>query len=258
MDPSDVETVFVAGASGGTGRATLRLLSSRVSTVRALTSTPSKTADLEAAGADEVVVDDLLNPTALTDALSDVDAVLSAVGSDITDVWSRDEYVDGAGTINLLDGAVEAGVEAFVMESAIGVGDEPASPLAAAFDVLIQPIQRAKAEAEAAIREAPVRHTILRPGVLTNGPRTDTEALGERFAGRRGPATGCCARHAGGRRPDARSRSEAVVPEALAGHRLAAPQEQEVRYYQRRNPGRGHAVRGPTSFLFRRRRSVGS
>lgn len=179
MDPSDVETVFVAGASGGTGRATLRLLSSRVQTVRALTSSPSKADDLRAAGADEVVVDDLLNPTALADALSDVDAVLSAVGSNITDVWSRDEYVDGAGTINLLDEAVDAGVEAFVMESAIGVGDEPASPLAAAFDVLIQPIQRAKAEAEAAIREAPVRHTILRPGVLTNGPRTDTVSVAE-------------------------------------------------------------------------------
>lgn len=179
MDPSDVETVFVAGASGGTGRATLRLLSSRVPTVRALTSTPAKTDDLQAAGADEVVVDDLLNPIALTDSLSDVDVVLSAVGSDITDVWSQDEYVDGAGTTNLLDAAVDAGVEAFVMESAIGVGDEPASPLAAAFDVAIQPIQRAKATAEAAIREAPVRHTILRPGVLTNGPRTDTVSVAE-------------------------------------------------------------------------------
>ncbi|MDQ2074303.1 SDR family oxidoreductase [Haloarcula sp. H-GB4] len=179
MDPSDVETVFVAGASGGTGRAMLRLLSSRVPTVRALTSTPAKTDDLQAAGADEVVVDDLLNPTALTDALSDVDVVLSAVGSNITDVWSRDEYVDGKGTTNLLNAAVDAGVKAFVMESAIGVGDEPASPLAAAFDVAIQPIQRAKAAAEAAIREAPVRHTILRPGVLTNGPRTDTVSVAE-------------------------------------------------------------------------------
>ncbi|MUV49434.1 NAD(P)-binding oxidoreductase [Haloarcula sp. CBA1122] len=179
MDPSDVETVFVAGASGGTGRATLRLLSSRVPTVRALTSTPSKTDDLQAAGADEVVVDDLLNPTALAEALSDVDVVLSAVGSNITDVWSRDEYVDGAGTINLLGAAVDAGVDAFVMESAIGVGDEPASPLATAFDVIIRPIQRAKAEAEAAIRDAPVRHTILRPGVLTNGPRTDTVSVAE-------------------------------------------------------------------------------
>ncbi|KOX92541.1 NAD(P)-binding oxidoreductase [Haloarcula rubripromontorii] len=179
MDPSDVATVFVAGASGGTGRATLRLLSSRVPTVRALTSTPSKTDDLRAAGADEVVVDDLLNPTALTDVLSDVDVVLSAVGSNITDVWSRDEYVDGAGTMNLLDAAVDADVEAFVMESAIGVGDEPASPLATAFDTVIQPIQRAKAEAEAAIREVPIRHTILRPGVLTNGPRTDTVSVAD-------------------------------------------------------------------------------
>lgn len=179
MNPSDAETVFVAGASGGTGRAILRLLDSRVQTVRALTSSDSKADDLRAAGADEVVVDDLLHPTNLTDALSDADVVLSAVGSNISDVWSRDEYVDGAGTVNLLDAAVEAGVKAFVMESAIGVGDEPASPLATAFDVVITPIQRAKADAEAKIRAADIQHTILRPGVLTNGPRTDSVSVAE-------------------------------------------------------------------------------
>lgn len=179
MDSSDVETVFVAGASGGTGRAILRLLDSRVESVRALTSTAAKADDLKTAGADEIVVDDLLHPDDLEGALSDVDVVLSAVGSNISDVWARDEYVDGTGTTNLLDAAVKADVGAFVMESAIGVGDEPASPLAAAFDVVIKPIQRAKAEAEAAIRDADIQHTIFRPGVLTNGPRTDTVSVAE-------------------------------------------------------------------------------
>ena len=65
------------------------------------------------------------------------------------------------------------GREVLRLLAPLGVGDEPASPLAAAFDLFIGPVQRAKAETEAAIRAAPVRHTILRPGILTNGSRTD-------------------------------------------------------------------------------------
>jgi len=173
MEPSDAETVFVAGASGATGRAVLRLLGPRVPTVRALTRSPGKRPSLRRAGADEVVVDDLLDPSDLAGALDGVDAVVSTVGSGLADIRRSGPYVDGAGTEALVDAAVTAGVEAFVMESALGVGDEPASPLAAAFDLFIGPIQRAKTQAEAALRSAPVRHTILRPGVLTNGPRTD-------------------------------------------------------------------------------------
>jgi uncharacterized protein YbjT (DUF2867 family) len=65
------------------------------------------------------------------------------------------------------------------MESAIGVGDDPASPLASAFDLAIGPIQRAKAETEAALRSAGVEHTILRPGILTSEPRTDRVTVAE-------------------------------------------------------------------------------
>jgi uncharacterized protein YbjT (DUF2867 family) len=169
----DYQTVFVAGASGGTGRAVLRLLGPRPPTVRALTTSPGARESLLAAGADEVVVDDLLDPRDLRGALDGVDVVLSAVGSTPFEVWTADRLVDGAGVQTLLDAAVDAGVEAFVMESALGVGDEPASPLAGLFDAVIGPVQRAKAESERAVRAAPVRHTIVRPGVLTDGPRTD-------------------------------------------------------------------------------------
>lgn len=173
MEPDRVDTVFVAGGSGGTGRAMLRLAGPRVSTVRALTRDESKRQQLLNAGADEVVVDDLLHPQALDDALHDVDVVLSAVGSSIRDIRSGGPVVDGEGVQRLLETAVDAGVEAFVMESAIGVGDEPASPLASAFNLAIGPIQRAKADTEAALRRADVEHTIFRPGILTDGPRTD-------------------------------------------------------------------------------------
>ncbi len=169
----DYETVFVAGANGGTGRAVLRLLGPRPPTVRALTTSPDASADLRTTGADEVVVDDLLDPDDLESALAGVDVVVSAVGSSPLDVWTADRLVDGAGVQALVGAAVEAGVEAFVMESALGVGDDPASPLAGLFDLAIAPVQRAKAASERTLHEAPVRHTIFRPGVLTDGARTD-------------------------------------------------------------------------------------
>lgn len=173
MNPESVDTALVAGASGGTGQELLPLLSSRVPIVRALTRSAAKTEHLRHAGADEVVVDNLLAPDDLSQAVTGVDVVYSAVGSGIADVRGDGPLVDGAGAQALLRAAVDAGVMAFVMESALGVGGDPASPLATVFDLAIGPVQRAKAETEAALRDAPLRHTILRPGVLTNGLRTD-------------------------------------------------------------------------------------
>ena len=172
MDPTDIDAVLVAGATGGTGREVLRRVGPRVDTVRALTRSAGATADLRAAGADEVAVDDLLDPSDLAAAVEGVDAVISAVGSTGSAIRSGPPFVDGAGNRALVEAAVDAGVDAFVMESAIGVGPEPSSPLASAFDAFIGPLQEAKGEAEAALRDAPIRHTVLRPGVLTNGRRT--------------------------------------------------------------------------------------
>ncbi|WP_280586826.1 SDR family oxidoreductase [Halorubrum sp. Boch-26] len=172
MDPTDIDAVLVAGATGGTGREVLRRVGPRVDTVRALTRSAGATADLRAAGADEVAVDDLLDPSDLAAAVEGVDAVISAVGSTRTAVRSGPPFVDGAGNRALVEAAVDAGVDAFVMESAIGVGPEPSSPLASAFDAFIGPLQEAKGKAEAALRNAPIRHTVLRPGVLANGRRT--------------------------------------------------------------------------------------
>lgn len=179
MDEADYDTVLVAGASGDTGRELLRVAGPRVPTVRAMTRSPGKRDELLAAGADEVVVENLLSPADLPEAVAGADAVLSAVGSGPRDLIGSGPLVDGTGTVALLEAAVEADVEAFVMESAIGVGDAPASPLATAFDLFIGPIQDAKTAAEDAIREAPVRHTVLRPGILTGGPRTDDVTVAE-------------------------------------------------------------------------------
>ncbi|MFB6127904.1 MAG: NAD(P)H-binding protein [Halolamina sp.] len=174
------QTVLVAGATGDTGREVVSLLDGRVESVRALTRSAAATARLRALGADEVVVEDLLAPEDLTGALAGVDAVVSAVGSSPAALLSGPPFVDGAGTRALVEAAVAAGAERFVMLSALGVGEASASALGAVFDLFIGPLQDAKADAERAVREAPPSHTILRPGLLTNGagstPATPTVA----------------------------------------------------------------------------------
>ena len=172
LEPASTR-ILVAGASGDTGRQVLSYLDGRPPTVRALTRSASKRDRLRRRGADEVIVGNLFDPADAERAVADVDAVVSAVGSSPRAVLTADEFVDGTGNRNLIAAAADADATAFVMESALGVGDDPASPLAAAFDLFIGPVQRAKADAEAALRAAPLRHTVLRPGVLTPGPRTD-------------------------------------------------------------------------------------
>lgn len=71
MEPGDVDTVFLAGASGATGRNVLRLLAPRDVRVRALARSPAKRDQLYRTGADEVVVDDLLDPDDLEGAVDD-------------------------------------------------------------------------------------------------------------------------------------------------------------------------------------------
>ncbi|ESS10909.1 MAG: NADH(P)-binding protein [uncultured archaeon A07HR60] len=179
MSHDELEHVFVAGASGGTGMEVLRLLGPRSPRVTALTSSPANREQLLTAGADTVVVTDLLSPEGLEADLRNVDAVISAVGSGFTDVWTADELVDGTGVQTLLSAAESAGVDAFVMESAVGVGDDPASGLATLFNLAIAPVQRAKATTERLLRESSLSHTIFRPGVLTNGPRTDSVTVAD-------------------------------------------------------------------------------
>lgn len=172
-EPNDRTRVALAGASGDTGRRVLYLLVRSAFEVRALTSSPEKASELEAAGADEVVVCDLLDPRDAERAVEGTNVVVTTVGSTPRDVFLADELVDGRGNVNLVESAAAAGAEYVVMESSLGVGGDRESAMARFFALSIGPVLDAKTEAERAIRESGMDYTILRPGVLTTGPATD-------------------------------------------------------------------------------------
>lgn len=173
MENHEGTRVLLAGASGETGRRILYLLARSDLEVRALTSSRGTVSRLERAGADEVLVCDLLDRAAAERAVDGMDVVLTAVGSTPRDVLFADELVDGRGNINLVESAVAAGVESVVMESSLGVGEDRASAMARVFRATIRPVLDAKTEAERTIRESGLRYTIFRPGVLTTLAATD-------------------------------------------------------------------------------------
>jgi uncharacterized protein YbjT (DUF2867 family) len=173
-----IETVLVAGASGKTGRELLNGLRTTDLHVRAMTRDPEKVGQLERLGADEVVIGDLLDQADADRAVSGVDAVLCAVGTKPGLGALTGEFVDGQGVVNLTDAAREAGVERFVFESSLGVGDaKEGLPLPAR--LLIRPILRAKDRSESHLRESDLSYTIFRPGGLTDGPPTGEVVVGE-------------------------------------------------------------------------------
>jgi uncharacterized protein YbjT (DUF2867 family) len=165
----DVDTVLVAGATGGTGSEVLETLHTENVSVRALTRNSERADQLSASGVDETVVGDVLDTETAADAVRDVDAVVCCVGSSLWDIFAADELVDGPGVVNLAQAAADAGVDRFVFQSAIGVGDSrERAPLW--YRVPINRTLEAKGRAEETLRSLDLEHTIVRPGILTNGP----------------------------------------------------------------------------------------
>ncbi|AFK20055.1 SDR family oxidoreductase [Haloferax mediterranei ATCC 33500] len=172
--------VLVAGATGRTGRLVLDALAETPFVVRALTRDSNAKADLRARGADEVVVGDLLEPGDARRAVADVDAVVSTVGVAAGLDTIRGDLVDGVGIENLVDAATASGTQRFVLMSSIGVGDsKDGLPLSLRAILTAAGVLSAKAQSETRLRNAPLDHTIIRPGALTDAPATGEVLVGE-------------------------------------------------------------------------------
>jgi uncharacterized protein YbjT (DUF2867 family) len=76
----------------------------------------------------------------------------------------RKRTVDLGGAVKLVEAAKELGVLRYVIVSSMGADDPEGAPEA------MRPYQRAKAEADAAVRDSGLDWTIVRPGHLTDEP----------------------------------------------------------------------------------------
>jgi uncharacterized protein YbjT (DUF2867 family) len=168
--------------AGGHGKIALRLervLAAGGHRSWAIIRNPDHAADVEAAGAEPVVLDleAIAGVHDLADAIRDADAVVFAAGAGPGSGPERKLTVDFGAAVKLLAAAEAAGVDRYVMISTLGA-DRPD-----AHDEAMRPYFQAKADAEDALRASGLAWTIVRPGSLTDDPGTGRVTLAEHLDG---------------------------------------------------------------------------
>ena len=186
--------VAIAGGHGKIGMLLGRLLVERGDSALGLIRKPEQEDDLRAAGIEPVLVD--LEGGADADvaaAVRGADAVVFAAGAGPGSSIERKWTMDFGGAVKLIEACKAEGITRYAIVSAMGATDPPAES-----DDVFSEYLRAKAAADAALRESGLAYTVVRPGGLTDDaptgrvearrpprPRPDPARRRRRGAGRR-------------------------------------------------------------------------
>lgn len=171
---TDTSYIFLAGASRGVGREIAKCLTQQKLKVKALLRTEAARAELEAMGI-EVVLGDALNVADVERAvLGPISAVISTIGG----LPKDGQRADFLGNKNLIDLAVKAGVQKFILVSSIGSGNSAAAIPPSALATLA-PVLAEKEQAEKHLIESGLTYTVIRPGGLKSEPATGNGLLTE-------------------------------------------------------------------------------
>jgi uncharacterized protein YbjT (DUF2867 family) len=163
--------IVIAGGHGKIALILERLLSQRGDSVIGFIRNPEHAADLEAAGAEPVVVD--LETASVGDVaahLRGADAVVFAAGAGPGSGATRKETVDRAAAVLLADAAETAKVSRYVMISSMGADAE--APDDAGDPVFVAYLRAKGAADDNVLARKALDTTIVRPGHLTNDPGT--------------------------------------------------------------------------------------
>jgi uncharacterized protein YbjT (DUF2867 family) len=173
--------VLVAGAHGKTARRLVRMLAEDGHEVRGLVRKEEQTGDVEADGAEPVLVDLEAEEVegGIGRAVDGCDAIVFAAGAGPGSGAARKETMDYGGAAKLVEAAEERGVRRYLMLSSMGAGDPEAGSEA------MRPYLRAKARADERLKSSGLDYTIIRPGGLTEDEGTGRIDAAEQL-GRRG------------------------------------------------------------------------
>jgi uncharacterized protein YbjT (DUF2867 family) len=162
--------VVIAGGHGKIALILEQLLADRGDSVAGFIRNPDHVADLEAAGAQALVVD--LESSSVDEVaahLQGADAVVFAAGAGPGSGAARKETVDRDAAILLADAAEMAKVSRYVMVSSTGANANAPEGQDPVFTAYL----RAKGAADDDVRaRVALNTTIVRPGMLTNDPGT--------------------------------------------------------------------------------------
>ncbi|HEY9725455.1 MAG TPA: SDR family oxidoreductase, partial [Chroococcales cyanobacterium] len=175
---TEASYIFLAGASRGVGREITKCLTEQNQNVKALLRSEASRPELEAMGIN-VVMGDALDAATLEQAMlgnEPISAVISTIGG----LPKDGERADYLGNKNLIDAAVKAGVQKFILVSSIGSGESvvaiPPQALEALKTVLIE-----KEQAENYLMQSGLTYTVIRPGGLKSEPATGNGILTEDY-----------------------------------------------------------------------------
>jgi uncharacterized protein YbjT (DUF2867 family) len=158
---------------GGHGKIALhleRMLSGRGDRVRGVIRKPEQAADLEAAGAEAVICD--IENEDLAEAVKGADAVVFAAGAGPGSGPERKSTVDYGAAVKLIEACEANGISRYLMVSAFGT-ERPDTWS----DEMI-PYYEAKRDADEELEHAGLKHTIVRPGRLTDDAGTGKVSAG--------------------------------------------------------------------------------
>ena len=156
--------VVIAGGHGQIALLLEKALADRGDHPVGVVRNPDHVDDVEATGAEAVVLDlEDTDEAALTDVVKGADAVVFAAGGGPNSGAARKETVDKGAAVLLADAAEQAGVRRYVMVSSMGT--DKADPDS---DDVFQVYLRAKKAADDDLRARDLDWTVVRPGRLTN------------------------------------------------------------------------------------------
>ena len=160
-----VVEIAIAGGHGKIARRLTRLLVARGDRVRGLIRNPGHVDDLRADGSEPVLCDlETATPDEVARAIAGADTVVFAAGAGPGSGAERKWSMDRDGAVKLLEAAVIAGVDGYLMIGSIGAEDPPDG------DDTFSVYLRAKAEADRALMASDRVWTVVRPTSLTDDP----------------------------------------------------------------------------------------
>lgn len=161
--------ITIAGGNGAIAMLLHPKLKANGHHVKALIRNPDQAEEVKSAGAEPVICD-LEKDKEISESVGDAGLVIFAAGAGPGSGAARKWTVDRDGAIKLIDAAKKQDAR-YIMISAMGL-DTPRG------DGVFQTYQKAKAEADMALRNSGLSYVIVKPGRLTDEPGTGKVAVG--------------------------------------------------------------------------------
>lgn len=166
--------IFLAGASRSLGQEIAKCLTQQGLKVKAMLRSDAARAELEAMGI-EVVLADALNVEDVERAMLGDEAPYAVI-STIGGLPKDGQRADYLGNKNLIDAAVKAGAQKFILVSSIGSGNSAAALPPQALETL-RAVLIEKEQAEKYLANSKLTYTVIRPGGLKSEPATGNGVL---------------------------------------------------------------------------------